>query len=306
MAHRPDIPCHPATEHIVGVGLEAQQLCQFTTQVDQSFADFEVILRIVMNTLRILRHIHLATEFALCRVSHERRIAGEVECKHPPFLALLLRFVGSRLASGLWQSVQLGLIRNVQGKCLVLLQHVLRELQSQHSSLFCELTQSFLASGIQQSATPHKPVVAVVQQHLLLRRQCAVMMIHILDTFEEPFVQSDIIGMLGEYRTQFLCQGIHLVVGVSTQQIEEYTRHLRQQVIISLVVLIVVHTNDGVLKRRCRWVVDDHLYLLILTTDTLHESLLVVFQPYLVEGWNLMGCMIVLEKGIHSLYLLFH
>ena len=47
------------------------------------------------------------------------------------------------------------------------------------------------------------------------------MLIDILDLIEKLFIQTDVIGMLGEDRTHLLCQGIEVVVRLSTQQIEK-------------------------------------------------------------------------------------
>ena len=66
-----DIAGHTVLHHVVGIGLMAQKLCQFATQIDQTFTDLEVVLRILMDALRILGHIHLLTQVATGAVGHK-------------------------------------------------------------------------------------------------------------------------------------------------------------------------------------------------------------------------------------------
>ncbi len=66
-----DIAGHTVLHHVVGIGLMAQKLCQFATQIDQALTDLEVVLRIFMDALRILSHIHLLTQVATGAVGHK-------------------------------------------------------------------------------------------------------------------------------------------------------------------------------------------------------------------------------------------
>ena len=43
-----------------------------------------------------------------------------------------------------------------------------------------------------------------------------------LDALEKAFVEPHVVGVLGEYRLHLLRQGVHLVVRLGTQQVEEY------------------------------------------------------------------------------------
>ena len=217
--------CHTVFQHIVCVSLMSQQLRQFTTQVDEPFAYLKIVLSIVVRTLGILRHIHLTAQVALGAVSHKRRIRGEVECEHPAFLLLLLRSKSRCLTGCLRQSIKLSLIRDMQSEGFILLQQILGELQSQHRSFLRELSQTLLTRSIKQGTAAHKTVVTVVEQHLLFWRQLTVVTMYILDTLKQLFIQADVIGMLRQYRTHLLCQGIHLVVGLCREQIKENGRH---------------------------------------------------------------------------------
>ena len=46
--------------------------------------------------------------------------------------------------------------------------------------------------------------------------------VYLTDALEEPGVQSYVVGMLCQDGLHLLCQSIHLVIGLCTQQVEEY------------------------------------------------------------------------------------
>ena len=168
------------------------------------------------------------------------------------------------------------------------------------------MAQTLLAGGIEQRTAPHETVVAVVEQHLLLRRQFAVMAVHILDTFEQLFVQTDIIRMFRQDRTHLLRQGIHLIVRLCREQVEEHRRDTTQQVVVVIAVFLVVHTDDGIVEGGFLGVVDDLLDLLVIPADTLQHRLLEVLKADTVEGRHIMGRIIRQKKRILSLLLLVH
>ena len=108
------IACHTVFQHIVGIGLEAQQLGNLPTQVDETLTDLEVVLRIVMDSLRVVRHIHLTAQLTLGAIGHKRRVRGGVEGEHPTILLSLPGLQGSGIDGRLWQSVQLFLIGDME------------------------------------------------------------------------------------------------------------------------------------------------------------------------------------------------
>ena len=132
----PHITSHTMLQYIVSIRLMPQQLCQLPPEIDESFADFDIILRIIMRTLRILRHVQLLPKFTIGGISHKRRITGEIECKDPALLFLLFRSQGSSFASSIGQSLQLRFVGNMKCIGFIFLQQILRELQAQHRSLF--------------------------------------------------------------------------------------------------------------------------------------------------------------------------
>ena len=63
---------HTMHEHVVGVCAITEQLRNLAAQIYQSAANLEIVLAVVVNALRVACHIHLAAQFALGGVSHER------------------------------------------------------------------------------------------------------------------------------------------------------------------------------------------------------------------------------------------
>ena len=202
-------------EHVVGIGVEAQQLCQLASQVDESLAYLEVVGIVVVYALGIASHIHLLAELALCRVSHEGREDRKVEGEDPSFLLLFLGILLGCSNGSLGQSVELSLVGDMQLEGFVFLEQVLRELQGEHACLLGELAQFLLAFLIEQGTAAYKTIIACIEQHLFLGIQLAVgMVVYELDAFEEFLVQGDIVGMLGKDGAHLLCQGFHLVAGL--------------------------------------------------------------------------------------------
>ena len=105
------------------------------------------------------------------------------------------------------------------------------------------------------------------------------------DALKQSGVQTNIIGMLRQYGLYLLGQRIHLVVGLGRQQVEENSRHTRQQTIVTLILLRI---DNGIVEGRFLRIVDNLLYLFIIATNTLHEGLFVVLHPYTVEGYHVM------------------
>ena len=194
----------------------------------------------------------------------------------------------------------------MQVESLVLLQQVLRELKSEYRGFFRKLTQTFLARCIEQGTTAHKTVVTVVEEHLLLGCQLTVMTVYVFDAFKEAFVQTDIVGVLRQNGTHLLCQSVHLVGSLCRQQVEEHAADTRQEIVVAVVVFLVIDIDDGVVESWFLGVVDDLLYLLIVTTDALHHRLFVVLQGDAVERRRVVRCAIRQEERVLPLILCFH
>ena len=111
--------------HIIGKGVVAKQLSQFATKIDEPLADVEVVLAIVVDANGILGHIHLLTQLAAGGIGHERRKGRMVESEHPAFFLSFAGGQGSGFTSGIGQTVEIGLVGNMQFKGFVFLQQIL-------------------------------------------------------------------------------------------------------------------------------------------------------------------------------------
>ena len=255
-----------------------------------------------MCALGVARHIELAAQLALSGVGHKGRVARVVECEEPALLTSLFCCESSRLACRLWQSVELCLVGYVQRERLVLLQQVLRELQREQTCLFREVAQALLTLVVEQRTATHEAVVAVVEQHLLLGSQLAVVLVHVLDALEETLVQLHVVGVLCEYWAHLLRQSVELIISLGAEHTREYGRHAREQVVVILAVL-VVDTHDGVLKSGSFGVVHELLYLLVIAAYALKKSLLVVANLDAVERNGVVWGVIRFKKRILALRL---
>ena len=275
-------------EHVVGIGLEAQQLSQFTAQIHQLLADFQVVLLVVVDADGVACHVHLLAQFALGRVGHEWRIARIVECENPAFLIFFLGCMFSGSDGCFWQTFELRLVCDVKGERLVLLQQVLRELQGEHAGILGELAQFLLSFLVEEGTAAYESVVAGFEQHLLFCIQFTVrMVVNKLDALEEFLVQCDVVGMLGEDRAHLLCQFLHLVAGLCTHHARKYVRYSAQQIVI-MFALICINTGNCVFEGWLCRVVDNLVRCLVVAADTFHESLLIVAELNAVE-W---GCIV--------------
>ena len=298
------IGCHATLQYVVGIGLITQQLGDFATQVDETLANGEVVLAIVMGTHGVACHIHLLAQIPLCGVRHKRQVGRRVEGKEPALLAVAIGILdmsflprqGCCLTGGIGEPVKLSLVSDFECVGLVFLQQVLRELQREHRGLFRQLTQTFLTGFVEQGTATHKSFVAVFEKHLLLGSQLTMMQVYLTDAFKEFRIQPHVIGVLRQDGLYLLRQSIHLVVGLGTEQVEEHRRHPRQQVVVALVLFGI---DDGIVEGRTLGVVDGLLYLFVITTDTLHEGFLEVFQSDAVEGHGVVWCAVRFKEGIH-------
>ena len=87
------------------------------------------------------------------------------------------------------------------------------------------MAQTFLAGFVEQGTTAHESLIAVVEKHLLLGCQLAVVQVYLTDALKEFRIQPHVIGVLRQDGLYLLRQGIHLVVRLGTEQVEEYRRY---------------------------------------------------------------------------------
>ena len=124
---------------------------------------------------------------------------------------------------------------------------------------------------------------------------------HIFDALKELFVQTDVVSMLRQDRTHLLGQLIHLIGGLCRKKIKEHSGDTRQKIVVAFAILLVIDTDNGIIKGRFLGVIDDLLNLLVVTTNTFQHGLLVVLQTDAIKGGRVMGRAIRLEEGVLSL-----
>ena len=78
------IRSHAAFQHVVGISFITQQLGYLATQINQPLANLDVVLRVVVCADGVACHIQLLAQLPLCRVSHEGRERGIVQCERHP------------------------------------------------------------------------------------------------------------------------------------------------------------------------------------------------------------------------------
>ena len=66
--------------------------------------------------------------------------------------------------------------------------------------------------------------------------------------------------------------------------------------------LFCIYTRNGILEGRLCGVVDKLVCSFIITTDSLHESLFVIFKFYTMEWHRIVRCVIRFKKWIYSLF----
>ena len=109
----------------------------------------------------------------------------------------------------------------MQGESLVLLEKVLRELERQHASLLRQLAQFLLTLVVEKSTAAHEAVIAVVEKHLLLGCQFAMMLVYVLDALEESLVELHVVGVLRENGAHLLRQFVQFVASFGAEHARE-------------------------------------------------------------------------------------
>ncbi len=142
-------------ERVVGVGLEAQ-VSQFTAQIHQLLAYFQVVLLVVVGADCVSAVYICLRSCALGRVGHEWRIARIVECENPAFLILFLGCMFSCSDGCFLADLRQRLVCDVKGERLVLLQQVLRDWRVSMLGLLGELAQFSLAFLVEEGTAAYE------------------------------------------------------------------------------------------------------------------------------------------------------
>ena len=119
---------------------------------------------------------------------------------------------------------------------------------------------------------------------------------HLADAFKQLGVQPHVVFMLRQDGLHLLSQLVHLVVRLSRQQVEEHRRNPFQQVVIAIA--LVKGIQDGIVESWFLGIVDSLLQILVVTTDALHEGLLVVCQLNTVKRHSVVQSAVRFEKWV--------
>ena len=292
-----NIGCHTLYEDIISIGMITEQLSRLAANIDQSLADIYVISLIFMRTESVVCHKHFLSEVAVFCILHKRTITWEVESKHPTIEITLLCLMSCRLFLSIRETFKVILISDMEGESLLFFQQILRKLERKHTAFLCESTELSLSFLIEERTTTDETVVTLLQETLFLRCERAMIVMYSLDAFKQSLIETHVISMLCQRRLNLLCQCVHLIIRLSRKKIEENGRHFVKQ---SIVFILIILFDNRVIKCRRLRIIDDFVYMLIVTAYSFHESLFVIFELYLVERRHFMYCSIFAEKWILS------
>ena len=196
-------------------------------------------------------------------------------------------FFGRSSLSRLGQTGQLFLFGNKTLTSIRLGHYILTKTQTEHSQLAIDLFEALFLLCRQVGSVIDKRLIGLGQQtHLLwCESQIVAFIVYSLNAGKKGFVHHYSVVQLTQTRSDNIGYRIHLGVTIGFQYIEECAAHLLQE-----------HTGAvqsfyRIGKCRCIEVIDDSLYLGLLTSDTFLKGRHIVFQLYLVESrysiWSL-------------------
>ena len=128
-----------------------------------------------------------------------------------------------------------------------------------------------------------------------------MLLVNSLYAFEKFRIKADIVSVLGENWTHFLCQCVHFVVCFCTKHIEKRTFYTWKKVVIMLASFHFIFTDKCIFESRFFSVVYCFLYLLVLTAYSFQHSLFVIGKRYFVEWNSFVWCIVWLKEGIQAL-----
>ena len=192
-------------QHVVGVGLEAQDVGTLEAQVDQRVDNLGVVVFAILAAVRVGAP-HFLAQLAVGAGLHEGLPRRHLQ-RH-------LAAVGQLLAVG------------VGG-----LEHVLCKAHGERGNLLVQLAEAGLLVGRYVGAVAHEAFVLLLQQpHLLaVQAEAFALVVDGFDTLEELGVQRYVVAVGREQGGDGLLDGVHLVAGVARGKVEEHGADLLQQ-----------------------------------------------------------------------------
>ena len=274
--HLVDVLRTTLLEDEVGEGPVAQDVGQPATQIDDARHQGQVAVGIVVGAEGHVGHIHLPAQLALVGIGHEGAVAGSLEGEEPALFALFLGSQSSGLNLAFGETAQVGLVGQVELEGVGLLQHVLLKLEGCLTQLHLQARKLLLLFGREHGSVAHEGLIHIVEQRLFLGLQGAMVGVDGPNALPQGFVEHNLVAVLGQYGRHLLGQGVHLVVGVGTEQIEKHVADARQRAVAS--------GNDGVLESGLLGIADDALDVGIVALHALEHCFFVILKLYLVEG----------------------
>ena len=283
--------CHAALEDEVGKGLVAEDVGQLTAQVDDARDEGQVVVVAFVGAEGHVGHVHLLAQLAVVGIGHEGAVTGALQCEDPSLESGLAGCLGCCIALALGQSGELRRVGDVEAEGVGVAEHVLLELQGHLAQFHLQLGEALLVGVAEQGSVAHEGLVHVVEQGGLLGVEWAVVVVYGLDAQPEVGVEHHAVAVLGQDGGHLLCQGVHLVVGVGTDEVEEGVGDLRQGA--------VALGYDGVLEGGGFGILRDALYVGHVALHAFHHGSFVVLEADLVEGdgveWGAVG---LIEKRV--------
>ena len=174
-------------------------------------------------------------------------------------------------------------IGDVQLVIICLLELILTELKSKLGKLCLYGGKSLLVLLAEQCTAANKCVVCILQKLALLVVQPFLVFPYMLDAKEELLVVHDAGIVFGEHGRKFLCQCLHLVVGIGTDQVEEKTGCALQQFPCSW--------GNSILKGWYLRVVDDGSHCFVFLSHAFNDGRFIVVHLDARERYSLVQCL---------------
>ena len=193
----------------------------------------EVVVGIVVGAFGHIGPIERFAVVALRGILHERHVGGSVEGDDPSCEAALLCGCGGLFNLTFGQSVQVGLVGEVEEEGVGGLDVVLRELEGALGEFSLDGLKSLLGFGSECSARTFKAVIGLLKQHAVFLGKGGVDhfgFIDRLDASEERLILHDVGGMFRQDGRQLFGHGFQFVTSVGRE--------------------LVVHQRGGALQER--------------------------------------------------------
>ena len=192
------------------------------------------------------------------------------------------------------QSVEVGLVRNLEHEVVVLGQQVAAEADGHARQLLVNLLEPFLLGRVEQRAAAHEAVVGLLQQAALLgvKAELGAPVIDRLDAGEELLVEQNPVVVGREQRQRLLLDGLHPLVGLGAAE------HLEDQPRLGQHLARVVVGQNHVLEGRLVVVLYDGGNLGIVQRHAPLEGRHEVLGADFIEGRCPVGGLPLGEEGI--------